>query len=1032
MLKRSVKLTIEITSILSIITMLSIAGLFIWVLLAPRTVFFINPYLEKELSGINAKFKVKIDGSIIKWDSHQHTVGIYANNVRVFNETNDTVAILPQLSFGFSLLRLLSGHILSSDLILNQPSIYLKTSSNISYVTPESKMPLDGAVFNALHSTLTSSEYSFKIRSIRLNDAKIFISTSDMDMMWQVNDGYAKLERSNGKNRIKSEFRINFGTDSTYFQIISENTKDKSITTDITFKDLPSYTLGDMFPDYHIEQKMKMSFSGRGKLIFSNEGALSGANLHLTSGGGIVTLPEFFKYSLDIGSLSIDARLYDNLTRLAIDNMELDLNGPFLKVAGGVNNIGKWPDLIPSIDINTEFSDLEASDLDIYWPLQLGIVAREWVTTNIKSGTIPSAKGKFRFSSDDIKNIIEHHNSVEKSNTPPIPDSAIDATINIENANLTYMPKYPEVEDVDGTVKFTGHSMDASLDNARTLNTNISNAHVKFDNLWANTLRIGIDGDVSGDAQDLIHFLKLSYNEQPENKTMISIYNINGHAAGHVNLAIPITPTIKYDDVDIRISSQLNNSLLKGIVNDKDITTTNLLFTLDKYDISAKGDVTINNIPATIDLHKNLSNQLNDEMALKLKGNFSPADIKELALAQIPYISGKIGLDADINIKNDSTTISGVADLTQSNVQIDNIGFEKPSGKKATAAFNILKFSSELLDIKEFKLSGDGFSINGNAKLSPDLTGISELSLSNAKFSTSDFTANYKSSATGNNLTITGQSLDLSKAKISEFFRQDPGSIKKSLSMNITVNNLYMKNGEVLSNLVSDLRCGIQICSKGSLTAKIRQDNFFKVSLKNIGDRNTLILQSDNAGAVINAFNISKNINGGNLYIDSSLAINNNVTVTQGLIKITDFTAVRTPLLGKILTLASFRGFEDLLNNEGISFKKFEAPFVMKGGIITVTKAKSSGASIGITADGTVDTMRDDVDLKGVIVPAYAVNNIIGQIPFVGKIIIGKENEGIIATKYSLRGSYDDAKVSVNPLSILAPGFVRNIFDIFD
>ena len=41
----------------------------------------------------------------------------------------------------------------------------------------------------------------------------------------------------------------------------------------------------------------------------------------------------------------------------------------------------------------------------------------------------------------------------------------------------------------------------------------------------------------------------------------------------------------------------------------------------------------------------------------------------------------------------------------------------------------------------------------------------------------------------------------------------------------------------------------------------------------------------------------------------------------------------------------------------------------------------------------------------------------------------GGEGEGLIAFNYAVKGSYDDPKVSVNPLSALTPGFLRGIFN---
>ena len=115
-----------------------------------------------------------------------------------------------------------------------------------------------------------------------------------------------------------------------------------------------------------------------------------------------------------------------------------------------------------------------------------------------------------------------------------------------------------------------------------------------------------------------------------------------------------------------------------------------------------------------------------------------------------------------------------------------------------------------------------------------------------------------------------------------------------------------------------------------------------------------------------------------------------------------------------------------------MSAKKFEAPFSLTDGVINVKEGKTSGSSIGITMDGAIDINRDEVDLKGLVVPAQEVNKFLGKIPFIGDLVTGGENEGLIATRYSIKGSYDDAKVKVNPLSILTPGFLRNIFKIFD
>jgi uncharacterized protein YhdP len=81
-----------------------------------------------------------------------------------------------------------------------------------------------------------------------------------------------------------------------------------------------------------------------------------------------------------------------------------------------------------------------------------------------------------------------------------------------------------------------------------------------------------------------------------------------------------------------------------------------------------------------------------------------------------------------------------------------------------------------------------------------------------------------------------------------------------------------------------------------------------------------------------------------------------------------------------------------------------------------------------VTSNGAVDLSRDQLDLQGTIVPAYALNSVIGNIPVIGSLLLGGEGQGLFAANYRVTGSGSDPQVSVNPLSALAPGFLRRLF----
>ncbi len=62
------------------------------------------------------------------------------------------------------------------------------------------------------------------------------------------------------------------------------------------------------------------------------------------------------------------------------------------------------------------------------------------------------------------------------------------------------------------------------------------------------------------------------------------------------------------------------------------------------------------------------------------------------------------------------------------------------------------------------------------------------------------------------------------------------------------------------------------------------------------------------------------------------------------------------------------------------------------------------------------------------IVPIAVLSRVLDRIPILGRAITGGEKEGLFATQFLLRGPLDDPRVTINPLTALAPGFLRDLF----
>ena len=75
-----------------------------------------------------------------------------------------------------------------------------------------------------------------------------------------------------------------------------------------------------------------------------------------------------------------------------------------------------------------------------------------------------------------------------------------------------------------------------------------------------------------------------------------------------------------------------------------------------------------------------------------------------------------------------------------------------------------------------------------------------------------------------------------------------------------------------------------------------------------------------------------------------------------------------------------------------------------------------------------VDYARDEVHLRGTLVPLYGANNLLGQLPVVG-LFLGGEKEGLVGVTYEVVGRPGSPVLHVNPLSALAPGLLRKVFE---
>ena len=88
------------------------------------------------------------------------------------------------------------------------------------------------------------------------------------------------------------------------------------------------------------------------------------------------------------------------------------------------------------------------------------------------------------------------------------------------------------------------------------------------------------------------------------------------------------------------------------------------------------------------------------------------------------------------------------------------------------------------------------------------------------------------------------------------------------------------------------------------------------------------------------------------------------------------------------------------------------------------------GPSVSVLVDGYVEKKSGLVSLRGTLVPAKQLNNLISKIPVIGNILVGKDiGEGIFGLSFKIKGPPTDLKTSVNPVKTLAPRFITRAIE---
>ncbi len=248
---------------------------------------------------------------------------------------------------------------------------------------------------------------------------------------------------------------------------------------------------------------------------------------------------------------------------------------------------------------------------------------------------------------------------------------------------------------------------------------------------------------------------------------------------------------------------------------------------------------------------------------------------------------------------------------------------------------------------------------------------------------------------------------------------------KKSSQINLNISKVFLDKEFYTKNLKGKINIKDSEIFKMSLNSFFDENKKITMTIQTSLDGKITTFYSDYAKPIVKKYDFIKGFEEGSLDFYS---IKKDGTSSSQL-KIYDFKLKKISVLTKILTLASLQGIADILSGEGIRFNEFEMKFKNKKNLMTINEIYAIGPAISVLMEGYIQK-NELISLRGTLVPATTINKVIGSIPILGDILVGKKiGEGVFGVSFKIKGPPKKLETSVNPIKTLTPRFITRTLE---
>jgi hypothetical protein len=145
-----------------------------------------------------------------------------------------------------------------------------------------------------------------------------------------------------------------------------------------------------------------------------------------------------------------------------------------------------------------------------------------------------------------------------------------------------------------------------------------------------------------------------------------------------------------------------------------------------------------------------------------------------------------------------------------------------------------------------------------------------------------------------------------------------------------------------------------------------------------------------------------------------------------------DFLVLGDPIVSEVLQSADGQqaSTRRTVVREQFEFQIMRVPFSVGHGQFVMHDSAIRGMLVSASMRGKVDFRQQTLNVGGTYVPMSGLMRVPADIPLIGQLLTGPRGEGIFGITFVIQGSMARPEVVVNPLSLITPGILREIFQM--